>query len=159
MAKNFLHRCIGAHVRVHVHLLQRVWMHLDRCFEHHACAGVYVKQVLWHQRTHLAIAYTLATGCAYALMCVHCGHSALMNEDSRVRLVYEGTFWLAWGVIFDRRRNRGVVCVFSILNAGGSVCGCMCVYTRTHTHTLHIWGTRLWAQGSGWDTWRATESR
>ena len=31
--------------------------------------------------------------------------------------------------------DRGVVCVFSILNAGGSVCGCMCVYTHAHTHT------------------------
>ena len=42
-----------------------------------------------------------------------------------------------WGDIFDRRRDhRGVVCVFSILNAGGSVCGCMCVYTHTHTHTV-----------------------
>jgi len=55
-----------------------------------------------------------------------------------VQLVYESTCCLAWGVIFDRRRDRGVVCVFSILNAGGSVCGCMCVYTHTHTHTAHM---------------------
>jgi len=34
--------------------------------------------------------------------------------------------------------DRGVVCVFSILNAGGSVCGCMCVYTHAHTHTAHM---------------------
>jgi len=53
MVKKFLHRCIGAHAWVHVHLLRRVCMHLDRCSEHHACAGVYDKQVLWHQRTHL----------------------------------------------------------------------------------------------------------
>ena len=39
-----------------------------------------------------------------------------------------------WGVIFDRRKDRGVVCVFSTLNAGGSVCGCMCVYSHAHTH-------------------------
>jgi len=32
----------------------------------------------------------------------------------------------------------GVVCVFSIFNAGGSVCGCMCVYTHTHTHTSQM---------------------
>jgi len=30
-------------------------MHLDRYFEHHACVGVYIKQVLGHQRTHLRI--------------------------------------------------------------------------------------------------------
>ena len=65
-------------------------------------------------------------------------HLALGNEDGRVQLVYESTCCLAWGVIFDRRKDRGVVCVFSILNAGGSVCGCMCVYTHTHTHTAQM---------------------
>jgi len=45
---------------------------------------------------------------------------------------------LAWGVIFDRRRDRGVVCVLSIVNAGGSVCGCGYVYTHTQTHAAHI---------------------
>jgi len=42
------------------------------------------------------------------------------------------------GAIFDRMNDRDVVCVFFILNAGGSVCGCMCVYTHTHTRTAII---------------------
>jgi len=42
------------------------------------------------------------------------------------------------GGYFDRRKDRGVVCVFSSFNAGGSVCGCMCVYTHTHTHTAQM---------------------
>ena len=46
MAKKFLHSCIGAHARVHVHFLRRVCIHFDRCCEHHACVGVYVRQVL-----------------------------------------------------------------------------------------------------------------
>jgi len=48
---------------------------------------------------------------------------------------------VAWrrGLFFDRRKDRGVVCVFSILSTGGSVCGCMCVDTHTHTHTAQIW--------------------
>jgi len=61
----------------------------------------------------------------------------LGNEDGGVQLVYESACCLAWGAIFDRRKYRGVVCVFSIFNAGGSVCVCECVYTHTHTHTLH----------------------
>ena len=65
-------------------------------------------------------------------------HLALGNEDGRVQLVYEGTCFLAWGVIFVRRKDRNVVCVFSIFNAGGSVCGCMCVYTHKHTHTAQM---------------------
>ena len=52
--------------------------------------------------------------------------------------MYERTCCLAWGVVFDRRKDRGVVCVFSIFNAGGSVCGCKCVYTHTHTHTARM---------------------
>jgi len=65
-------------------------------------------------------------------------HSALGNEGGGVQLVYEGTCCLAWGVVFDRRRHMGVFCVFSIFNAGGSVCGCRCVYMHTHTHTAHM---------------------
>jgi len=47
---------------------------------------------------------------------------------------------VAWrgGLFFGRRKDRGVVCVFSIFNAGGSVCGCMCAYTHTHTHTAQM---------------------
>ena len=45
---------------------------------------------------------------------------------------------MAWRVIYDRRRYRVVVSIFSISNAGGSVSGCRCVYTHTHTHTAHM---------------------
>ena len=61
-------------------------------------------------------------------------HLALVNEDGGVQLVCESACCLAWGVIFDRRKDRGVVCVFSILNARGSVCGCV----HTHTHTAQM---------------------
>jgi len=61
-------------------------------------------------------------------------HVVLGNEDRGVQLVYGSACCLTWGVIFDRRKDRGVVCVFSIFNAGGSVCECVCVYTHTHTH-------------------------
>jgi len=74
-------------------------------------------------------------------MCAHEGAVCplrLGNEGGGVQLVYESTCCLAWGVIYDRRRDRGVVCVFSVFNAGGSVCGCKCVYTHTHTHTAHM---------------------
>jgi len=142
MATKLLHRCIGAHARVHVHFLRRVCMHFDRCFEHPACTGVYVRQVTVLWTSAYTFAYTLATGCEYALMYVHFVHIALGNKGGEVELVYEGACCLAWGVIYVRRRDRSVVCVFSIFNAGGSVRGCRCVYM--HTHTLHIWVTRMW---------------
>jgi len=61
-------------------------------------------------------------------------HSALGNQDRGVQLVDEGTCCLAWGFDFDRRRDRGVACVLSVLNVHGSVCGCRCVYTHTHNY-------------------------
>jgi len=54
-------------------------------------------------------------------------HVASGNEDGGVPLVYDSTCCLAWGDFFDRRKDRGVVCVFSVFNAGGSVCECVCV--------------------------------
>jgi len=42
------------------------------------------------------------------------------------------------GLSFDRRKDKGVVCVFSIFNAGGSVSGCTCVYRHIHTHTAQM---------------------
>jgi len=63
---------------------------------------------------------------------------AMGNEDGGVQLFYESTCCLAWGVIFDRRTDRGVVCVFFFFKAGGSVCGCICVYTLTHTQSAQM---------------------
>ena len=83
-------------------------------------------------------ANTPATGCAYVLMFVQFVHSSLGNEGGGVHLVCQGTCCLARGIIFNRRRDRGVVYVFSIFNAGGSVCVCMCVYTHARTHTARI---------------------
>ena len=82
-------------------------------------------------------------------------HSALADEGVRVQLVYESNCCLAWGVIFDTRKDRGVGCVFSIFNAGGSVCGCICVYTHTHTHTAQM-GYSVVSPGVGM---RTLESR
>jgi len=41
-----VHMCICAHARVHMHFRGECGMHFDRCCEHHACSGVYVRQVL-----------------------------------------------------------------------------------------------------------------
>jgi len=95
---------------------------LDRCCE--------------HQRTHLLHARYRMCICAHA--CAVCFILRWGNEDGEVRLVCEGTFCLASGVIFDRRKDGSVVCVFSIFNAGGSVCRCMGVYTHTHAHTAQM---------------------
>ena len=65
-------------------------------------------------------------------------HLALGNRDGGVQLVYNSTCCWACGVIFDRRKDRGVVCVFSICNSGGSARGCMCVYTHTRTQTAQM---------------------
>jgi len=56
--------------------------------------------------------------------------------------IYSMKALVAWrgGLFFDRRKDRGIDCVFSILTRVGVYVG-VCVCIRTHTHTLHRWGT------------------
>ena len=110
-------------------------MCFDSVVEHHACAGVYVRQVPW--TSAYTFAYTLQDAQLRSCMCIlvvwRWG-----NEDGGVQLVYESACCLAWGMNLDKRKNRSVVCVFSIFNAGGSLCGCMGVCTHTHAHTAQM---------------------
>jgi len=113
---------------------------LDLLSGNGTCVGSLTYKVVFRRGRVVTLTrgVTLATGCAYALIYVQFVHLVLGNESGGIQLVYEGTCCLAWGVIFDRRRDKGVVCVFSIFNAGGCVCGCRCVYTHTRTHTAHM---------------------
>ena len=112
-------------------------MHLDRGLERHACADVYVKQVLC--ASAYTFVYTLATGCAYALMYVHFVHPALGNEGEGA---YEST--CSWrGGLFLKEEEIGVLSISSLFLTRVGVYVGVCVCIRTHTHTLHIWGTRL----------------
>ena len=115
-------------------------MYSDRCSEHHACAGVYVKQVL--SASAYTFVYTLATGCAYALMYIQFVRLALGKEDVGVQLVYERTCCLAWGVILTEGKI-GVLSVSSLFLKWVGVYVGVCVCICTHTHTLHRWGTRM----------------
>jgi len=98
-----------------------------------------------HQRTHLL---TRSLQDVYMLMHVQFVRSALGEQGWGGSTSPWTHFLLSVGVYFDRRKDRGVVCVFSILTRVG-VYVCVCVYIRTHTHTLHRWGTWIRAQGSG----------
>jgi len=46
MAKKLLHRSTCAHARAHIYFYGECGVHFNRCCEHHACAGVYVRRVL-----------------------------------------------------------------------------------------------------------------
>ena len=46
---------------------------------------------------------------------------------------------LAWGVIFDKRRDRSFVCLLYFMKRVGVYVGvCMCIRTGTHTHAVHM---------------------
>ena len=104
--------CVYVWMYTYVYVYVHVYVHMYICI----CKSVYIYMYLY-------------ITCMCSLF-----HLALGNDDGGVQLVYESACCLAWGAIFNRRKDSGVVCVFSIFNAGGSVCGCMCVYTHTHTH-------------------------
>jgi len=51
-----------------------------------------------------------------------------------VQLVYAGHLMLACRFVLDRRIDKCVTFIFSIVDGSWSVCVCMC-FTYTHTHT------------------------
>jgi len=61
----------------------------------------------------------------------------------------QGTCCLAWGVIFDIRRDRGpcCLCLLYFLTQVGVYMVYACVYAHTHTHCL--WGTQDVSPGVG----------
>ena len=64
---------------------------------------------------------------------------------------------VAWcAELFLTEKKVGVLSVSSLFLRRVGVYVGIYVCIRTHTHTLHRWwGIRLWAQESGWNTWRA----
>ena len=52
----------------------------------------------------------------------------------------QSTCCLAWGVVFDRKGNSSVVCVFRIflMRVVVNVFVCACTCTHTHIHSLHM---------------------
>ena len=139
--------CICAiyiHVYMHIFMCRCVCMHVYIFVCMYACTCICVYEWMYiyvYVYVHVyAYIYICICMCVYIHMYLYitcmCSlfHLALGNEDGGVQLVYES----AWGSIFDRRKDSGVVCVFSIFDAGGSVCGRMCVHTYTHTHAAQI---------------------
>ena len=114
---------------------------------------MYATQVSVDASVHMC-KHTPRRVCTYAHVCAVCS-LALRDESGRFQPVYAGHFLLVWGVIFDKRKDRGVVCIFLyfLTGVGMYVDVRVCVYAHMHTH--YTWSTRMWAQGSGRDTWRA----
>jgi len=117
----YLYACMPLHVCAYVHACIYMCMCMCMCM----CVSIYM-----YMYVCIYIYMYLYITCMCSLI-----HLALGNEDGGVQLVYESACCLAWGAIFDRRKDSGVVCVFSIFDAGGSVCVRECVYTHTHTHS------------------------
>jgi len=135
-----VYTCVYAYVYVYIYICMHVYVYI--------CMYVYTYICMYILMCIYVYAYVYV--CVYIYVCIFvfiyiyiclyiacmCSlmYLALGNEDGVVQLVYERAYCLVWGVIFDRRKDKGVVCVFSIFNAGASVCGCVCVYTHPHTH-------------------------
>ena len=69
-------------------------------------------------------------------------HSALGNEDDGVKLGYLSTCCLVWGVTL-KESEIGVLSASSLFLTRVSVYVRVGLCIRTHTYTLHIWGTRV----------------
>jgi len=137
MAKKSLH-CRHRRVckGVCVHFLCWVWHAPNRCLEHH-CMRRCVRKDRFLSTPVYMFVNTLSAGCEHVLVCAV--YSFVLGDEGRgVQTVYAGHLLLAWGVIFDRRRDRGVVCMYPIFDGGlKCMCACVCVYTPTPTQ-MHV---------------------
>ena len=117
---------------------ESVQCNLTGVVEHHACAGVHIRQVSW--TSAYTFAYTLQDARMHSCMC-----SLIVwrwgNEDGGVRLVYDRTCCLAWGVILTEGKIVSPLSSRVLTRVGVYVGVCVCI--RTHTHTLHRWGTQM----------------
>ena len=118
----YIHICMCRCVCIHVYIFICMYAFTCICI----CAWMYIYVYVYVQ-VYVYI-YICICICVYVYMYLYitcmCSmfYLALGNEDGGVQLVYESACCLAWLTIFDRRKDSGVVCVFSIFNAGGSVC-------------------------------------
>ena len=127
-------RCVCMHVHIFICMYAftcicvYAWMYI--------CVYVYV-----HVHVYIYICICVCKYIHYLYITCMCSlfHLALGNEDGGVQLVYESACCLAWGAILDTGKDSAVVCVFSIFNAGKSVCVCEW-YTHTHTYTAQVLG-------------------
>jgi len=124
----YIYIYVGVYIHMYTYMYGCIYMCMCMCMYMCMCICIYV--IYMYVYIHIIYLYI---ACMCSLF-----HLALGNEDGMVQLVYESACCLARGIIFDRRKDRGVVCVFSIFDANGSVCVCVCVYTHTHIHTAQM---------------------
>ena len=137
----YMQKYMYIYMCMHVYTYKNVCMYIYIYALAYMYGCVYVRMCMYMCEYIYTYVYVCVCMCIHIYICLYIAcmcnlfHLALGNEDWGVQLVYESACCLAWGVIFDRRKDRGVVCVFSVFNAGGNVCVRVCVYTHTHTHT------------------------
>ena len=137
--------CMHVYIYICMYFYTYICIYIWMCM----CVCVYVYEYMY--------IYLCICMCIYICICLYIAcmcslfHLTLGNEDGGVQPVWEGLS-LTEGKI-------GVLSVSSLFLTRVGVYVCVCVCMHTHTHTLHEWGTWMWTQESGWDTWRARRIR
>ena len=145
IAKKLLHR---RHWRVFEGVCAFVMVGMA-CTKQVSWAPVHVQEcTLRHMSVNINVnvcEYTLRSVYKCAGVCALCW-LAFEDECRGFQLVYAEQLLLAWRAIFDRRRDRGVVCIFSICDGGlECMCVCVCVFGVLCTHTHTAYGV-LWCE-------------
>ena len=135
----YMHICmyifICMHVYIYICMYVCIYMYMRICMDVYICVCVCVCVCVY--------IYICTCMCTYIYIYLYIAYMcslfrlALGNEDGGVELVYESSCCLAWVT----EGKIGVLSVSSLFLMRVGVYVGVFVCIRTHTHTLHRWGT------------------
>jgi len=128
--------CVCMYIHSYMYVCIYIYMHIcmDVCICVCVCICVYI-YIYMYMYVYIYIYMYLYIACMCSFF-----HLALGNEDGGVQLVYESAGCLGLGVILIEGK-KGMLSVSSLFITRVGVYVGVCVCIRTHTRTLHRWGT------------------
>jgi len=132
MAKKLLHSWIGAHTRVHMHFFAESRHAFTCVVAHHACAGVYVRQMLWTS------AYNLLHALYRMCICDRCRDTYIYMCIGICIYIYVYVHECAYVFVYVSMYECMSMCMYIYTYICVCMYACVCVYAYVYM-CMHIY--------------------